>query len=132
METGKISRVLEIYTKLVNGKFINKVEEANKYEVSERTIQRDIDDIRCFFEQQMESTGVINQVVYDRIRDGYHLEQVYKMKLSNSEILAICKILLDSRAFTKNEMSQMLKKLIDCCVPKENQKLVTDLISNEE
>lgn len=26
----------------------------------------------------------------------------------------------------------MLDKLISCCVPKYNQKLVTDLISNEE
>ena len=43
----------------------------------------------------------------------------------------MCKILLDSRAFTKNEMTEMLDKLITCCVPKKNQKLVKDLISNE-
>ena len=54
------------------------------------------------------------------------------MKFSNSEVLALCKILLDSRAFTKKEMTDMLDKLISCCVPKDNQKLVTDLISNEE
>ena len=53
------------------------------------------------------------------------------MKFSNSEVLALCKILLDSRAFTKTEMTDMLDKLISCCVPKSNQKLVTDLISNE-
>lgn len=53
------------------------------------------------------------------------------MKFSNSEVLAICKILLDSRAFTKKEMTSMLDRLISCCVPKTNQQLVKDLISNE-
>ena len=54
------------------------------------------------------------------------------MKLSNSEILAICKILLESRAFSKIEMQEMLDKLISCCVPKRNQKIVKELIANEE
>lgn len=54
------------------------------------------------------------------------------MKLTNSEVLALCKILLDSRAFTKTKMTKMLDKLISCCVTKGNQKLVTELISNEE
>lgn len=54
------------------------------------------------------------------------------MKLSNSEILAICKILLDSRAFTKKEMIGMISRLIDCCVPEVNRKEVNDLIKNEE
>ena len=71
-------------------------------------------------------------MIYDRLQKGYRLEQVYRTKLTNSEILAICKILLDSRAFTKKEMTEMLRKLIECCVPKDNQKLVNELIRNEE
>ena len=47
-------------------------------------------------------------------------------------MLGICKILLDSRAFTKKEMSRLLEKLITCCVLGKNQRLVTDLIKNEE
>ena len=54
------------------------------------------------------------------------------MKLQNSEVLALCKILLDSRAFTKPEMSEMLDKLVSCCVPMVNQKRVKELIRNEE
>ena len=131
-KNGKIERVLSIYTKLISGNVVNKLEEAQEYSVNERTIQRDIDDIRSYMESQAEKTGCINSVVYDRIKKGYRLEQIYKMKLTNSEVLAVCKILLDSRAFTKNEMIDMLDKLIACCVPKENQKMITDLISNEE
>lgn len=135
MEEGKrdkIERVLGIYTKLMNGYLINKAEEAVNYGVNERSIQRDIDDIRNYLESDSERMGYINSVVYDRISKGYRLEQIYKMKFSNSEVLALCKILLDSRAFMKVEMEDILDKLISCCVPEANQKLVTDLISNEE
>lgn len=131
VKSDKIERVLGIYTKLMNGYLVSKTEEAVNYGVNERSIQRDIDDIRNYLEADGERVGCINSVIYDRTGKGYRLEQIYKMKFSNSEVLALCKILLDSRAFTKTEMTSMLDKLISCCVPKSNQKLVTDLISNE-
>ena len=52
-------------------------------------------------------------------------------KLSNSEVLALCKILLDSRAFVKTEMETMLHKVIACCVPESNQALISKLVNNE-
>ena len=128
----KIERVLGIYTKLINGAVVNKATEAANYHVNERSIQRDIDDIRNYMDLQGASDGIINSVIYDRQAKGYRLEQIYKLKFTNPEILAICKILLDSRAFTKNEMDSMLQKLVESCVPSENQKLVKDLIINEE
>jgi len=130
-KNDKIKRILGIYTKLINGYLINKAEEAQYYDVTERSIQRDIDDIRNFLETDGGNTGCVNSVVYDHLEKGYQLEQIYKLKLSNSEVLAICKILLESRAFTKKEIREMLDKLISCCVPKSNQTLITDLIANE-
>ena len=128
----KVARVLGIYTKLINGCLINKSDEAQNYGVNERSIQRDIDDIRNYLENDTLNNGYFNSVLYDRAKKGYRLEQIFKTTLSNSEILAVCKILLDSRAFTKKEMDEILDKLISCCVPKANQKLVADLISNEK
>lgn len=128
----KTERVLGIYTKLMRGDIVNKAHEAKEYGVDERSIQRDIESIRNFLDLNIEQTGVVNSVIYDRVQKGYRMEQIYKIKLTNSEILAICKILLDSRAFTKKEMEEMLRKLIECCVPQNNQRLVADLIKNEE
>ena len=128
----KIQRVLGLYTKLINGAVINKAEEATNCKVNERSIQRDIDDIRNYLDQQGTEDGIINSVEYDRQVKGYRLEQIYKLKFTNPEILAICKILLDSRAFTKKEMEAILAKLIDSCVPEDNQKLVREMISNEK
>ena len=127
----KTGRVLAIYTKLQKGDIVSKIEESRKYGVNERSIQRDIDDIRNFLAQESELTGVYNSVIYDHVEKGYRLECTHKITLSNPEILAICKILLDSRAFTKEEMKGMLSKLIECCVPKDNQRLVKELIINE-
>lgn len=132
VKSDKIARILGIYTKLMNGGIVNKAEEARQYGVNERSIQRDIDDIREYFENETADIGFINSVIYDRSAKGYRLEQLYKTRLSNSEILAVCKILLDSRAFTKKEMLLLLDKLVECCVPQMNQKAVMDLISNEE
>ncbi|MCR5769710.1 MAG: WYL domain-containing protein [Butyrivibrio sp.] len=132
LNSDKIQRVLQLYAKLSDGYVINKFEEAQNYGVNERSIQRDIDDIRSFLDEDAERTGISNSIVYDRFEKGYRLETLYRIRLTNSEVLAICKILLDSRAFIKEEMIGMLDKLITCCVPKSNQNLVQELIRNEE
>lgn len=132
MKGDQISRVLQIYAKLSDGYVVNKAEEAARYGVNERTIQRDIDRIRNFLDEDSERAGAVNSIIYDRNAKGYRLETLYKITLQNSEVLALCKILLDSRAFTKAEMVEMLDKLITCCVPQINRKRVKELISNEE
>lgn len=130
--TDKIERVLGLYSKLMSGSIVNKAAEAINYGVNERSIQRDIDDIRNYLDQKGVEDGVFNSIIYDRLEKGYRLEKIYDLKFTNPEILAICKILLDSRAFTKKEMEGMLKKLIDTCVPEDNKKVVKELIRNEE
>lgn len=131
-KSDKTARILGLYSKLIGGQIINKAKEAQSHGVNERSIQRDIDDIRNFLEDETVNTGIVNSVVYDREKKGYRLEQAEKMNLSNSEILAICKILIDSRAFTKAEMDSLLDRLVMCCVPKPNQTLVSKLIENEK
>lgn len=44
----KVERVLGIYTKLLDGITVNKQKEAEKYGVVNRSIQRDIDNIRSY------------------------------------------------------------------------------------
>ena len=116
----------------MDGNIVRKSEEALRYGVNERSIQRDIDDIRSYLEYESEDDGFINEIIYDRIDKGFRLQQIYRLKFTNSEILAISKILLDSRAFTKKEMEMLLKKLVACCVPEQNRRLINELIRNEE
>ncbi|SEA29178.1 WYL domain-containing protein [Oribacterium sp. KHPX15] len=130
-DQNKSNRVLTIYSELLNGKILNKKDLAEKFHVNEKTIQRDLEDIRLFLDGQFVSEDIHNDLIYDYKYRGYRFEHIDKMKFTNDEILAICKILLDSRAFRKDDMKTILAKLLDCCVPKESQKIVTGLIGNE-
>ncbi len=131
LKSDKIVRVLSIYNKLLNGKTVNKATEAQFFGVNTRSIQRDIDDIRAFFENDS-NDGVHGQVLYDRAEKSYRLEYVKQINLQDSEVLALCKILLDSRAFTKSEMKSMLDRIVECCASPEKRKLVRELLLNEE
>lgn len=128
---GKTGRILAIYTKLLNGQVVNKAEEAVRFSVDAKSIQRDLEDIRIFLAEQSVQDGVTDELVYDYGDRGYRLEKGGNAGLSNEETLAVCKILLDSRAFTRKEMMDILDKLLLNCVPKKNRKLVADLLANE-
>ena len=45
----KTDRVLKIYSSLVNGDILRKKELAQQFHVTERSIQRDMESLRCFF-----------------------------------------------------------------------------------
>lgn len=131
-DSRKTERILDIYTQLSEGRVVRKPDIAEKYQVNVKTIQRDLEDVRHFLDNRFVENGFQNDLIYDYKEKGYRFEHVNRMKFTNDEVLAICKILLDSRAFTKPEMMSLLDKLLDCCVPKDNQKVVNDLIANEK
>ena len=124
-------RMLELYTRLAEGKLIYKAEEAEHYKCSLRSIQRDIEDLRTYFHNQSDASGVVQDIIYDKKLKGYKLVPPLRNVLSNKEVFAVLKILLESRSLSKAELDPILDKLIDCCVPKECKGYVTNLISNE-
>ena len=127
----KIQAILDLYTRLINGETIHKKTEASHFGVSERTVQRYLDNIREFLSSRTVWKGVVNDVVYDRGRCGYRLEQVEQERMSDGELLAVMKILLESRAFTKPEMMKILDKLIGQCALPENRKQIKEMCANE-
>ncbi len=124
----KSERLLQIYSKLVSGEILKKKELAQHFHVTERSIQRDIEALRCFFVEE----GLLQDLVYDKAVRGYRMESPALRTLENSEILAVCKILLESRSMRRDEMFPILDKLIACCVPERNKKAVQALLSNEK
>lgn len=124
---NKAARLLEIYARLIRGDVLSKMELGTQYRISKRSIQRDMEALRAFIANQ----NLGQDVVYDYKHRGYRLIQTNPRGLSNSEILAVCKILLESRSLRKDEMLPILDKLVDCAVPDPNKKLIGELIANE-
>lgn len=127
-ESSKVKAqiLLSLYTRLEDGEVLNKSDEAERFNVTTKSIQRDIDTLREFFSSEYMS----QTVVYDKKLDGYYLS-AKENKLTNSEILPVSKILLESRSMPKDDMNRILDKLLDCCVTEQNKKKVVKLIGNE-
>lgn len=124
----KNQRILDIYLRLLNNREVNRKKLAKEYKVSERSIHRDISDLRTF----LVSTNSLSEIIYDDKTNSYVLINEDNQKLNNSEILAVCKILLDSRAFLKEEMITIINKLMKQCIPIENYAKVSKLVENEK
>ena len=88
----KSARLLSIYARLLNGRVLNKRELAQEFGVTARSIQRDLESLRSFLSNEM----LGQDVVYDRAAGGYRLTKTQPKGLTNGEILAVCKILLES------------------------------------
>lgn len=131
MNISKSSRILELYKMLQMGQVVNKQEMAVIYKVSDRSIQRDLDTIRNFFSDQCVKKGVIQEVEYDKKLNGYHLITEDVEYLTEGELLAICKILIESRAFSKEKLKSLLDKILKRCMTIKDCKKIVDYIANE-
>ena len=123
----KDERILSLYTRLQRGEVLRKAEEAHRFCVNEKSIQRDIESLRAFLEEERNN----QTIVYDKRLGGYRMD-TRSGKLTNGEVLAVCKILLESRSLPKKDMDMLLEKLLQCCVPESNKKVVDKLIANEQ
>ena len=130
-QEDKAERILSLYSRLREGRIVNKSDEAARFGVSLRTIQRDIADIQNFLQNQQCETGEIQDIVFDRSENGYRLETKKHMGLAAKEILAVGKIMLESRAFVKGELFPIIHKLCSLCNDEKDRKLVETLLSNE-
>lgn len=125
---GKINRILWIHSKLTQGDIINKLEMAKLFKVDEKSIQRDLDDIRSYFSENIQTLG-LRDIVYQRSKKGYVLKKDDHI-LMKEDILAIIKILLESRAFGKEELTHLTTAVLGQ-VSNEQKKSIKDIIGNE-
>ena len=93
-------RLLSLYERLSRGEIVRKAELAQKFAVTDKTIQRDIEELRAYLADTRVDEGEAS-IVYDRNRGGYLLTRAASEWLTNEDVLAICKILLESRAFCR-------------------------------
>ena len=120
-------RLLILREMLDKGEKINKKNIKEKFDIDDKTFQRDIDFLRVFYTENVDPEIEIR---YDKQKEGYILEN-NKDRFRNEEILAISKILLESRAFCKEELNELLRKM-RLLSKEDDMKQVNEMIKNEK
>lgn len=82
----KPERLLYIYTRLLNGKQLNKEELAQRLNVNVRSIQRDFSDINNFLYEDDEWHGLDGEIIYDS-RVEKHRLKIDRYKFKNNRLL---------------------------------------------
>lgn len=126
----KCSRELDIFIELLKGEKIKCKNIAEKYEVSERTVQRDIKNLKDYLLDKSDKESL--NLSLEKIKNEYLLKGKEELKFTTGETLAICKILLDSRAFKKSEMYSIINKILKNRIySKSENKIIKELIISE-
>jgi predicted DNA-binding transcriptional regulator YafY len=128
---SKINRLLLLQHLLFHENVINKQDFSAEHSVTEKTVQRDISVLNCFYSELSNHTGEKTSVEYSREKQGYVLHDENDIKLNREQVLATSKIVLESRAFCKDEMSLLLDALL-LQVEKKSQKEIRDVIDDEK
>lgn len=125
----KVNRILHIYDCFRNGEIVNKSKLASLFGVNEKSIQRDLDDIRSYLENNIDILGN-SSIEYDRKNRGYILKRNDTEIINRADILALTKILLESRAFCKEELEHLISTLLGQ-VDKKQSQYIKEIIGNE-
>lgn len=115
---NKSFRLLQLYERLIRGEVVRKAELVQKFAVTDKTMQRDIEELRAYLAETRTDEGEAS-IVYERKRGGYLLTHAASEWLTNEDVLAVCKILLESCAFCKEEIDVLLKKLLRQTAPQD-------------
>jgi Predicted transcriptional regulator len=126
----KDMRLLKLYNRLLKNDDIDVKEYAKENGVSTRTVER---DIKCIKEFLANNKNQSRELIRNRKKKKYQLTYTEdSINLTKSEILAISKILLASRAFLKDEISLIVDKIAKQCGSDEDLDLIQELLKNEK
>lgn len=108
MENQKNERLLEIFFRALKGEIISVRKFAAEYEVSKKSISRDIAEIQNFLSEHRELMQNA-ELVYSYKDRAYILNSDEFLK--NKELFSLVKIILGSRALNKEEVLTLISKL---------------------
>ena len=109
MEKGiKLDRCMELFFRAMKGESLSAQQLAYEYNVSTRSITRDINSLKAFLAEHGELLGY-PELEYSSADHCYTLRM--DNLLSNRELLAVTKVLIGSRAFNNHDLLELIKKL---------------------
>lgn len=122
-------RLLKMFDMLQRGAGLSSRELQNKFGITAKSVQRDIDELRTYISENYDQAHVEN-IEYSRVQKSYIWRGRSHILLNEKEILLIAIILLESRGLTKEELNRILEKMFLQCTPEAEAK-IKQLIKNE-
>lgn len=127
IEHLKKDRVLEIFFRALRGEKISVQNMAIEYNVSAKSISRDINDLKAFLADHRDLVGN-TELKYSNQEKSYHLYM--DEFLTNKELFALTEVMIGSRAFSKMELLALVEKMKRFTTPDDRTKL-NELIRKE-
>lgn len=121
----KISRILMLFYKFTQGEKINKTDFSKANGISERSFDRDIEDIRNFL-AEIHAAGEIR---FNKTENVYYLSDWNNHKLSSIEVITIMKVLLGARVLRKDEMQGLAASIRMITDPMARKEAVNSIYS---
>lgn len=129
MERFKAEVFLYIFSKLQEGKVLERQQVLKSFDINERTFYRYMKVIKEFVENPVGDL-IGEALIWDRKKGGYLLKGKSENSLNEKEILAISKVMLESRGLVKAEIEIILKKLLENCISHDKEN-IKRIIGNE-
>ena len=123
----KSERILELFFRALKGESLSVRDLALKYNVTTRSISRDITDLKYFIAEHRDIFGN-SELIYSSTNHCYTLRRDNFM--TNKELLAVAKVLIGSHAFSHSELVGLISKLKSHTSFSDKHKL-EELISKE-
>ena len=123
-----VYRVLQLFERLNQGEILSKQKLSEEYSVADKTIQRDIRDLKEYF-RSIHGTNE-DAIEYRRDKKGFILRESLWKYQSKQQVLAMAKVLLESHAFEYEEMKSILESLAFTVAPTERP-VIQQLLRNE-
>lgn len=127
MATEKKTRILDIFYRAMRGEKIKVSALAGEYGVSEKSISRDLAEIKNFLADSPEQFAGM-ELQYDYGEKAYRLE--FDHFLLSKELFSVVKMLIGCRGFSKEELLELVEKLRQFTT-EEDRLLLNRLIQNE-
>lgn len=103
----KVSRILRLFHSLIQGQKLNKADFAKSNNISERSVDRDIEDIRYYL-SEIHSNA---EVLFNKSENAYYLSGWSNYKFSSIEVITILKVLIGSKVLRKDEMQGIMRSV---------------------
>lgn len=134
METSKSSKteaILDLYDALRHGERVQRQDWCQEHGLTTKTFERYMANLRDHLYEKNMRTGQRQAIDFNQETETYSITGKENTWISDSELIAICKILIAVRAFDKKDLISLLSRLLTVVVSKKGKEEMEELMKNE-